>query len=135
MPYWRDDGLVVAERVQLKRTKGWRMPPDTVKVDRGTIYGNPFTTEKLERAEAVAKFRDWLTGPAWEANCDEQFPPLLTKHLCERRAQLLAALPKLRGKNLACWCPQPSEGEPDICHAAVLLELANQREEEADGDC
>jgi hypothetical protein len=28
---------------------------------------------------------------------------------------------KLRGKNLACWCPldQP-------CHADVLLELANQ---------
>jgi hypothetical protein len=39
----------VAERVQLKRTKGWRMPPDTVEVDRGTIYGNPFTTEKRER--------------------------------------------------------------------------------------
>jgi hypothetical protein len=29
-------------RVQLRRTKGWRMPPDTVKVDRSTIWGNPF---------------------------------------------------------------------------------------------
>ena len=54
----------MAERVQLKRTKGWRMPPDTVKVDRQTIYGNPFAMEKRERAEAVAMFRDWLTGPA-----------------------------------------------------------------------
>jgi hypothetical protein len=47
---------MVVERAQLKRTKGWRMPPDTVKVDRSKIYGNPFTTEKRERAEAVALF-------------------------------------------------------------------------------
>jgi hypothetical protein len=30
------------ERIQLQRTKGWRMPPNTVKVDRTTIWGNPF---------------------------------------------------------------------------------------------
>jgi hypothetical protein len=28
---------------------------------------------------------------------------------------------ELRGKNLACWCP---EGSP--CHADVLLEIANE---------
>lgn len=41
------------------------------------------------------------------------------------RTKLIAALPMLAGKNLACWCPLPAPGEPDICHAAVLLELAN----------
>ena len=116
----------MVERVQLKRTKGWRMPPDTVKVDRGTIYGNPFTMENRERAEAVALFREWLTSATWVAECEQQYPPLLTKHLCERRTALLAALPKLRGKNLACWCPLPAEGEADTCHAAVLIDLANQ---------
>lgn len=30
------------ERIQLSRRKGWRMPANTVKVDRTTIYGNPF---------------------------------------------------------------------------------------------
>lgn len=30
------------QRIQLKRTKGWRMPPGTVKVDRSTRWGNPF---------------------------------------------------------------------------------------------
>ena len=35
---------------------------------------------------------------------------------------------ELAGKNLACWCPLPAPGEPDICHAAVLLELANTTE-------
>ena len=28
-------------RVQLSRAKGWRMPPNTVKVDRTTRWGNP----------------------------------------------------------------------------------------------
>lgn len=34
------------ERIQLRRTKGWRMPPDTVKVDRTTKWGNPFVVGK-----------------------------------------------------------------------------------------
>jgi hypothetical protein len=37
----------------------------------------------------------------------------------------LEALPLPRGKNLACWCALPEHGGPDICHAALLLELAN----------
>lgn len=28
-------------RFQLKRTKGWRLPLNTVKVDRTTKWGNP----------------------------------------------------------------------------------------------
>jgi hypothetical protein len=32
---------------------------------------------------------------------------------------------KLAGKNLACWCGLPAADEPDRCHAAVLLEIAN----------
>jgi hypothetical protein len=38
---------------------------------------------------------------------------------------VIAALPTLRGKNLACWCPLPAPGDPDICHAAIYLEMAN----------
>lgn len=37
-----------------------------------------------------------------------------------RRAKLIAGLPSLRGKNLACWCALDKP-----CHADVLLELAN----------
>jgi hypothetical protein len=33
------------KRIQLRRTKGWRMPANTVKVDRSTKYGNPFRTD------------------------------------------------------------------------------------------
>jgi hypothetical protein len=32
---------------------------------------------------------------------------------------------ELAGKDLACWCKLPAAGEPDVCHAAVLLSVAN----------
>jgi len=35
------------------------------------------------------------------------------------RPELIAALPELRGKDLACWCA------PEPCHGEVLLELAD----------
>lgn len=37
---------------------------------------------------------------------------------------------ELAGKTLACWCPLPTPGEPDLCHAAVLLGIANPETEE-----
>jgi len=44
--------------VSSSSSKGWRMPPHTVRVARSTIYGNPFTTENCEGAQAVGLFRD-----------------------------------------------------------------------------
>ncbi|MFJ9034938.1 DUF4326 domain-containing protein [Streptomyces sp. NPDC102274] len=41
------------------------------------------------------------------------------------RRRVLAELHLLRGKDLACTCPLPEPGEPDHCHAAYLLALAN----------
>ena len=121
----------MAERIQLRRTKGWRMPENTVKVDRSTRFGNPWKPGDPGRviivrgceialpmavtvAGTVDHFRRWLAGefdqthghPIYEAVIPPQTP----------RPDLSA----LRGKNLACWCrlDQP-------CHADVLLELAN----------
>lgn len=111
-------------RIQLRRTKGWRMPPNTVKVDRSTKWGNPFTTAKAiemgyakpgtANAFVVDCFREWLTpGPAsdrWWMGPESD----------AKKAAMRDDLRTLRGRNLACWCPldQP-------CHADVLLELAN----------
>jgi hypothetical protein len=34
---------------------------------------------------------------------------------------------ELAGRDLACWCPLPERpGQPDHCHAAVLLAIANE---------
>lgn len=55
------------ERVQRKRTKGWKMPPDTVYVGRPTKWGNPFvlaTNTKMGLApdEAVRFYKKAVTG-------------------------------------------------------------------------
>ena len=104
-------------RVQLTRSKGWRMPANTVKVDRTTLFGNPFSIKGYGHDQAVALHHAWITGAAVD---------VAAAKLAEKREAVLRALPSLRGKNLACWCPLPKAGEPDNCHAAVLLELANR---------
>ena len=105
-------------RVQLRRTKGWRMPPNTLKVDRTTPWGNPFVVGRDgDRAECVARFARLLAG-----DCGSE---------ADERAWLARALAhrgELRGKNLACWCARPRVGEPDICHAAALLRFADDEE-------
>ena len=49
-------------RVQLQRVKGWRMPANTRKVDRTTVFGDPFDSEKHDTSDAVRNHRLWLTG-------------------------------------------------------------------------
>jgi len=100
-------------RVQLKRTKGWKMPPNTVKVDRTTKWGNPFVVGKtgFGYAETVINRRH-----AWQ----------LFLGAAQANEKLIeAARAELKGKNLACWCPLPGPYEDDECHAAVLLKIAN----------
>lgn len=94
------------------------MPANTMKVDRTTIFGNPFSAEQHTRAGAVSMFRLWLNGKLPEG----AFPDWAMHRLMIKRPMMLEALPSLRGKNLACWCPLPEPGAPDLCHAAVLLE-------------
>ena len=91
-------------RIQRQRTKGWKMPANTVYVGRPTKWGNPYAAKVWGSVErAVGQYRKMLSWPEVEGS-----------------QELRALLPELRGKNLACWCPldQP-------CHADVLLELAN----------
>jgi Domain of unknown function (DUF4326) len=102
-------------RIQRKRTKGWKMPENTIYVGRPSKWGNPFLIGidplmhkhpapwyARTAKEAIFFYRRWL-------NCFPDFPKIVRK--------------SLRGKNLACWCPldQP-------CHADVLLEIANLEE-------
>lgn len=99
-------------RVTLSSAKGWKMPLNTCVVTRRTVFGNPFKVEPgTTHQGAVLAFIDWLSGNPWACG-DDKFEA--------KRAAIIALLPELRGKNLACWC------KPDqICHADVLLKLAN----------
>ena len=97
------------KRIQRKRTKGWRMPANTVSVSRPSDWGNPFTVAGYYAAGfsgdlTVAKQR---CVDGFEDYINDFFIELVKHHL--------------RGKNLACWCPLD---EP--CHADVLLAIANE---------
>ncbi len=117
-------------RVQLSRSAGWKMPPNTVKVDRTTMWGNPcqvvpFTPEGEKELRSInAEFRCFT---ALEAVF--RFSYFLGRVKQDDGGRIFAVeimdnLHKLKGKNLACWC---KIGTP--CHADVLLKLANAKME------
>jgi hypothetical protein len=98
------------------------MPVNTVKVDRTTKFGNPFPAERHGRSGAVRMYELWME---WKLPVGAYQDSHMAMLMAQRR-MVLDALPSLEGKNLACWCPLPAPGEPDICHAAVLLRLVRQ---------
>lgn len=110
------------QRIQRKRTKAWRMPPNTVYVGRPGPWGNPFNwqDEKTPHfGDSVAKglckirYEDWLQGELTDVD-----------HLEDRRQWILSHAHELRGKNLACWCRLDQ-----CCHADVLMEMANKKDD------
>lgn len=104
------------ERVQLRRTRGWRKPENTVVVARPGRWGNPFSVEEYGRSGAIGKYRIWIEGRIRDGHLN---------------------LDELRGKNLACWCPPApplADGNRDdepivFCHADVLLQMCDTPDE------
>lgn len=92
------------------------MPPNTVKVSRPTKWGNPYVVGvDGHAAHCVAEYRRLLVGEqvtSWPG--DQLMPPHFTLTVFDAQKEL-------RGMNLACFCPLDQ-----LCHADVLLELANQ---------
>jgi hypothetical protein len=94
-------------RIQRKRTKGWRMPPNTVSVTRPGPYGNPYTVAgaieagyrgtTTELAQfCVDAFRDDWKNALKSAETPPRHPPMpFGKPVY---------LGPLKGKNLACFC-------------------------------
>lgn len=75
------------------------IPPDAVRIDRTTKWGNPFVVGvDGGRDECCDKYAEW-------------FP---------KQKHLVAALHELRGKDVACWC------EPLRCHGHYLVRRANE---------
>lgn len=114
-------------RVQRKRTKGWKMPENTVYVGRPSKWGNPVAVDMLVSVEeAVRMYRDLvISGEAWWTT-DEGTRWEMRNRLTAARnpvASVEAIREELVGKNLACWCllDQP-------CHADVLIAIANDEE-------
>jgi len=106
------------KRIQRKRTKGWRMPENTVYVGRGSKWGNPFRVSKdypslnpyicKTPQDAVWKFKNQIK--LFELD----HPKCVLKFN-------LTDLANLKGRDVACWCRLDQ-----VCHGDVLLELANK---------
>jgi Domain of unknown function (DUF4326) len=77
-----------------------RAPLDgAVLVARPSRWGNPYSIEEYGREQAIEMYERWLLA----------------------NDELLARLPSLKGRRLACYCKLD---EP--CHADVLARLANE---------
>ena len=119
-------------RIQRKRTKGWKMPKNTVYVGRPSKWGNPI---KLE-GDCIfidASYRRRILSPwVYYSMGDEEDVIYLFEKLFDgtefynqdfqywsdhfRKLNIS----KLSGKDLACWC---SLDKP--CHADVLIKYAS----------
>lgn len=71
-----------------------------VRIDRKSIWGNPYTVELFGRQECIRKYKEWFV----------------------KQPNLVRQLPSLTGKRLGCHCA------PESCHGEFLSELANPHE-------
>lgn len=132
------------ERIQRKRTKGWRMPEGARYVGRGSRWGNPFyrpftapcsvfgqpwnhlTTSPLMPRHTSA----YMQGDVMYVTCSDADTAVthavkFFENYCASRQRDIPDpfsrwLDPLRGQDLACWCALGAD-----CHADVLLSLAN----------
>jgi hypothetical protein len=142
-------------RIQRRRTAGWRAedhttnPLGVVYVGRGTRWGNPFIVGEryvsrtafhvapfpapADKPLGTTKHPAWSPWPAWtevvaEVRDREHAVELFRAHIAYNDdvwdPEVIRE--ELGGRDLMCWCPLPADGEPDHCHAAVLISLANQ---------
>jgi hypothetical protein len=121
-------------RLQLSRSKGFRLPANAVNVARPSRWGNPYDIRYYGLELSLRLFEETARGcwaPAHVADLDEPTAEMLyaAHHAWLKRLgrhPIEAARAELRGKHLACWCGLPSAGESDHCHAAILLRIANE---------
>lgn len=125
------------QRIQRRRTAGWRMPAGAVYVGRGSMWGNPYrvgqTAQMMCRRDEIVRVGDerfgtfYVNGMAGIPLAPFPRPLTIEDVLSLYRAHVLETIGEirvagsLRGRDLACWCAldQP-------CHADLLLELSNR---------
>jgi Domain of unknown function (DUF4326) len=87
----------MSERIQIKRVRGWRKPPNAVLLTRPhSKYANPYSEEDYGRDESLRLYRLYL----------DDHPEIVAQARIE-----------LAGKIRACWCRLNQ-----ACHADILLE-------------
>ncbi|MGE7437549.1 DUF4326 domain-containing protein [Kitasatospora sp. NPDC001175] len=131
--------MTAPRRIQRRRTAGWRAPLDEhgrtpVYVGRGTRWGNPWAV--VRQADSLYGIPPAESGNPWPtyhlaADARAEAVRLYRAWLAERPQLISTTRRVLAGRDLMCWCPDPEPGQPDHCHAAHLLRLANPELEDA----
>lgn len=104
-------------RIRLSRAKGWRIPENTLKVDRSTRWGNPFEIGYHRCSGHGLAYQEEPVGDAGRVVRFFREMLFFQDRNYPSNEEIIA---ELRGKNLACWCALDAS-----CHADVLLEIAN----------
>lgn len=113
-------------RVQRKRTKGYKMPPNTKSVTRPGKFGNPYKIGMHNIFDIKDRTGKSLKDYLIEKNGENKYHTIEDCLLAYRQkingSQAMQRVVKhyLKGKNLACFCPLDKP-----CHADILLEVAN----------
>ena len=113
------------ERIQLRRTRGWRKPEGAIVVARPTKWGNPWRVGDAVGVDLDAERYRHVAATITPEVAVALYRSALIHVPNERVIVGLwvtvdDAIRELAGHDLACWCPL---GQP--CHADVLLALAN----------
>lgn len=106
------------ERIQRKRTKGWKKPIGAIIVSRPSKYGNPYIVASVKRKEEPTLF-DVFYPTAREAVDAYERMLIEWKRLMPDNFE--AWIAPLQGKDLCCFC---KVGDP--CHGDILLRYANE---------
>jgi len=125
-------GMTQPVRIQRQRTKGWKMPPNTVSVTRPGLFGNHYRVWRDYDGQWMVSWRSCHFAPATNTRAaaaalavDKYRADVTTEgphnhRLLDRVPTRADIFKNLRGRNLACFC-----GLDQPCHVDVLLELAN----------
>ncbi len=115
------------QRKQLKRTKGFRMLPNSRAVTRSSRWGNPYRVQMWFEVIGYT-ITDARTGKTLASSGDpwtkeqatQKAVELFRSYATDRLAREPEWLDPLRGLDyLYCWCPEDAEW----CHCDVIIEL------------
>ena len=136
-PMLAEGNFVRPVRVQRKRSKGWKMPENTISVCRPTKWGNPFKIEinKISIKDPFTNswvfltygdisYTVWLYEMLFKADIQwVHYYELRLKHNLFQYWHdhfTMLKISELKGKNLACFCSLNNS-----CHADFLLKTVN----------
>lgn len=114
------------KRVQRKRTKGFRLPPNTKCINRGTDWGNPYRVKQSKAKSkwyVVNPFNVVLIIRDTKEEALEECLYMYRAYVHRRINNGTLQLSDFDGyENIACFCPTDQP-----CHGDEIIKLLNNK--------